>query len=126
MSVMGKAQNAIVQKDSVKIVVQSLHGDIVKGNKITNNYYLKNPKITIYSSPLNRELVFRGDTVLWDSKDAAKLQTIIVLSEIDFRFLSHPSFQFSFSEPVDTVLFDIGSRTGLSINHNLICYPAKK
>jgi hypothetical protein len=110
------AQEKTGQQGSTTIKVQTIHGDIVKGNKITNNYYLKNPKITIYTNLLKRGLVLQGDTIFLDS---TKFITILALAEIDFRFLPHPYFQLSFSYPVDSVAYQLGSRNGILGYHNI-------
>jgi hypothetical protein len=112
-----EAQQSKIQKDSVTIIIRNLNGDIVKGNKIVNKYYLKNPKITIYTNLLKRGLVLKRDSVYYDSTRG--YITELELSEIDYRLLENASFELSFEEPVDKVLYEFKYR-GLELDINRV------
>ena len=112
----GSLNAQTIKKENTTVIVRNLHGDIVEGNKITKNYYFKNPKITIYPNPLERRLILYSDSIFWDR---TKFVTILQFSEVDFRLLTHPSFKLSFSEAVDSVNYAIASRSNAISTNNI-------
>jgi hypothetical protein len=97
--VTASAQKDTIQKSNTTIIVQKLHGDIVKGNK----YVLEKPDIKIYINTLKRGLYLLTDTIL-NVNDT--IVTRLVLGDPEDRSLSPANFNLTFDSPV----YDCGIR----------------